>query len=313
MVIFLYGPDGFRAREKMKNLKERFIKEVDKSGLNLMDLDGANLTINDLNKAIATQSFLSNKRMVIIRNIFKAKKAMQTETLEFLKEKEIRDGKDDNVVIFLDEEPDRRAGLFKYLAGAKYTEEFQVLKPNEIMEWIIKRVAERGGRISGQNAFYLASKSDGNLWALSGEVDKILARKGGEIAKEDIDEAEMVKIDNNVFNLTDALANKNKKLALQLINDQLEAGADEFYLFSMMVRQFRIIIQIRSVLDEGKKVVAKDLGLHPFVAQKGIEQARKYNMEQLKDIYRKLLEIDIKMKTSDIPGKALMEIFAAEG
>ena len=47
MIIFLYGPDSFRAREKMKQLKQKFIREVDKSGLNLIEMDGDKMTLND--------------------------------------------------------------------------------------------------------------------------------------------------------------------------------------------------------------------------------------------------------------------------
>ena len=62
MIIFLYGPDTFRSKEKLKMFKEKFIREVDKSGLNLIDLDAEKMTITDLNKAVATQSFLAKKR-----------------------------------------------------------------------------------------------------------------------------------------------------------------------------------------------------------------------------------------------------------
>ena len=50
MIIFLYGADTFRSREKLKSLKDRFIREVDRSGLNLIELDGEKAGINDINK-----------------------------------------------------------------------------------------------------------------------------------------------------------------------------------------------------------------------------------------------------------------------
>ena len=57
------------------------------------------------------------------------------------------------------------------------------------------------------DANFLSSKSDGNLWALTGEIDKILAlKKGSEIGREDIEESYLSKIDDNIFNLTDAIA-----------------------------------------------------------------------------------------------------------
>ena len=82
--MFLYGLDTFRSKEKLNKLKTRFIDKVDKSGLNLVDIDGDKTTIDDFNKAISTQSFLSSKRMIIVRNIFKSGKIFQNKVLELL-------------------------------------------------------------------------------------------------------------------------------------------------------------------------------------------------------------------------------------
>lgn len=314
MIIFLYGPDSFRAMEKLKSLKERFIKEVDTAGLSLVSLDGEKIGINDFNKAVATQSFLAKKRMIVVRDIFKARKSLQTEVLDILRKGNYRNEKTGNILIFLDDKPDKRASLFKYLAGSKFKQEFEILQNNSLVKWIEARVKEKGGRINFQNANLLASKSDGNLWALSGEIDKLVAlRKRGEITREDIEGSSLFKIDDNIFNLCDAIALKNKKQALKLVNDQLEAGVNEIYLLTMIVRQFRILIQVRAELNGGvgnNRVIASKLGLHPFVVQKAISQASKYSMGELKKIYNKLLELDVRLKMGE-SGKTLVEMFVA--
>ncbi|KKS39526.1 MAG: polymerase III, delta subunit protein [Candidatus Kuenenbacteria bacterium GW2011_GWA2_42_15] len=322
MIIFLYGPDTFRSKEKLKMFKEKFVREVDKSGLNLIDLDAEKMTITDLNKAVATQSFLAKKRMAVLRNIFKQRKALQTEVLELLKASKYREGKDDNILIFWDEEPDKRSALFKYLAGSKFKEGFEILKNSELSGWIVKTTMARGGRISKANADFLASKSGGDLWALSGEIDKLLAVNfGQEISKESLEQSTLVKIEDNIFNLTDAIGNRNTRLALKLLHDNLEAGANGIYLLTMIVRQFRILVQVKAALAEGPantaggqdnyRGIATGLGLHPFVVQKAMAQAMKYSMEQLRTIYKKLLEIDLKLKSGG-DGETLLEMFAVE-
>lgn len=315
MIIFLYGPDTFRSKEKLKMFKEKFVHEVDKSGFNLVEVDAEKATINDLNKAIATQSFLAKKRMVVIRNIFGQRKALQTEMLELLKQGKYREGKDDNILVFWDEGPDKRAALFKYLDGSKFKEEFELLKNNELTSWIVRRVESRGGKISKMNADILASKSDGNLWALAQEIEKLTAlARGGEISKEQLAESILVKIEDSIFNLTDAIGNKNTKVALKLLHESLEAGANEIYLLTMIVRQFRILIRVKAAAESGSsnyRAIATELGLHPFVVQKATAQAGKYTMEQLKIIYKKLLEIDLKLKMGG-DGETLLEMFVVE-
>lgn len=315
MIIFLYGPDTFRAREKLNSLKEKFIREVDKFSLNLAALDGEKISIDEFNKAVATQSFLAKKRMIVVRDVFKRQKNFQTEVLDILKKGNYRDSLKDNAIIFWDEKPDKRSALFKYLAGSKFKEEFEVLANYALVKWIEDRVRQKGGRINLPNASLLASKSDGNLWALAGEIDKLLAKtRQGEITQEDIEESGLFKIDDNIFNVCDAIALKNKQLALKLIDDQLAAGINDIYLLTMIVRQFRILIQVRSELDRGEgnhRALAAKLGWHPFVIQKAIPQASKYTLEDLKKIYNKLLETDIRLKLGE-SGRTLLELFIIE-
>jgi DNA polymerase-3 subunit delta len=302
MIIFLYGPDSFRTKEKVKFLKNRFVREVDKSGLNLVELSADKISINDLNKAIATQSFLSNKRMVIIKNVLSQKKNFQTELLELLKKGDYRESKDGNILIFIDEEIDKRMALFKYLSGSKYKEEFEILSGRELENWIVNMVTTRGGTINPTNASLLASKSDGNLWALANEIDKLIASvQGAEIGQANIEESYLFKLDENIFALTDAIGGKNKVQSLKLMTEQLENGIDPIYLLTMITRQFRIIIQLKGIMEKGEKInynmVAKELGLHPFVVQKTWSMAEKYTMDELKKIYEKLFIVDWKLKS----------------
>ena len=121
----------------------------------------------------------------------------------------------------------------------------------------------------------------------------------------------------DIFRLTDAIGNQNKKLALQLLNQQLINTDPKEHprIFSMIIRQFRLLIQIKDVLAKqtvSQASLAKQLGLHPFVVSKTLPQTNKYTLEQLKNIYQKLLMVDIKIKTGQAPPELLLDILIAE-
>ena len=80
---------------------------------------------------------------------------------------------------------------------------------------------------------------------------------------------------------------------------ELNEGEDPFRLFAMFIRQFRLLIQTRSLLDAGERPgdVAKLLKQHPRVAEKLVQQARGFTLPQLEHIYRRLLQIDVETKT----------------
>jgi len=104
-----------------------------------------------------------------------------------------------------------------------------------------------------------------------------------------------------VFDFVDALSNGNGKSAQHLLHRLLETE-DPFSLWGMVVRQFRLLIQAREILDGrgNQNDVARALGGHPFVAEKATQQAGRFSIESLEAIYRKLLKIDEGVKTSQI-------------
>jgi DNA polymerase-3 subunit delta len=119
------------------------------------------------------------------------------------------------------------------------------------------------------------------------------------------------KFDDNIFNFVDAIAAKNKKLAHHLLTDQLNSGANESYLLAMLIRQFRILLQVKS-LTEGQRivasVVASELKIHPFVAQKALYQIKNFSENKLKEIYSQLLAADAKIKTNLADTKVLFDL-----
>jgi DNA polymerase-3 subunit delta len=89
--------------------------------------------------------------------------------------------------------------------------------------------------------------------------------------------------------------------------------------FGMIVRQFRLLLQAREVLDEGggvdqirNEVVDTKGKVHPYVAGKIAGQAAKFSMESLNATYHRLLELDMGLKTSQITFELAMDTLVAE-
>jgi DNA polymerase-3 subunit delta len=97
------------------------------------------------------------------------------------------------------------------------------------------------------------------------------------------------------------LSNGNGRSAQHLLHRLLESE-DPFSLWGMVVRQFRLLIQAREILDGrgNKDDVARALGVHPFVAEKTTQQAGRFSVESLEFVYHKLLAIDEGVKTGQV-------------
>ncbi|MFA4834303.1 MAG: DNA polymerase III subunit delta [Patescibacteria group bacterium] len=349
MIIFIYGEDTFRGRKKLKELREKFIREIDPGESSLTVVDGKTAKAKEIIDCFGARSLLAKKRMAIMENVFLNKnKDVPEEIFNYLKK--IKTGKDDNIIIFWDPAVKTKAfsakknaflldsdgrentlpktlqPLFNFLTSQPYAQEFKLLSNQELSAWIKKEVETRGGLITDRAAQTLISLVGNDLWQINNEIDKLLSyesgREGKLIAggvkeeKKTIGEQairELVKggFDENIFALTDALSNRNRKQASELLNEQYEAGLSDGYLLNMITRQFKILLQVRQALDSrfSSRKIITTLKIHPFVAQKSINQVRNFNLASLKSALNRLVEIDYLVKTGKGEAKILLNLF----
>ena len=146
MIIFIYGPDTYRSRQKLNELKNKFISEIDLSSQSLIVLDGKTTTLKEISEKINTGSLFVKKRMVVIEDIFENKsEKLFSDLASFLKNRTEATGSDeDNIIIFRDSDlnsKDRKLKkdgqkLFTYLTSQKYVQEFKNLSSAQLSVFI---------------------------------------------------------------------------------------------------------------------------------------------------------------------------------
>lgn len=311
MILFLFGPDTYRSREKLREVVEEY-KKRHQSGLNFIKMDFIEKDMDDFKQAVETVSMFDEKKLVVMEGIFEKSKSFQEELQDYLKEKKITNNKD-LIVVFWTEKVDSKNKLFQFLKRKAKAQEFKLLQPHKLGGWIGKYIKEQGRNIESQATEKLINCVGNDLWRMSNELDKLISFKKGTIEERDIEKLVKPEIDVNIFNTIDALGQKNKKRALKLVHDHFKKGESEGYLLNRFAYQFRNLLKIKDLLDRGTPVnlLAKKADLHPFVAQKTSQQARNFSFEDLKKIYRKLLAIDLDIKTGKIDAKTALEMFVA--
>ncbi len=172
---------------------------------------------------------------------------------------------------------------------------------NALNRWVQQRVTEKGGRIAPRAVHLLVTNAGNDLALLDNELEKLVLYKGSDalIGGDDVELLCPFAAEASIFDLVDAIGNRNGKLAALLLQQKLQEGADPFYLFAMFMRQFRLLIQVKEVAETGARPVevAKKLKMHNFVAGKLMQQAQGFSLEQLEQIYAHLLAIDVGVKT----------------
>ena len=298
LYLFL-GEETYLLQQKVSFWKKSFQQKHGE--YNLSVIDGLKETANTVISECETVPFLGEKRLILIENLppsmgGKIDDKKTNAILHFLE-----DIPETSVIVFVNSKPDKRTKLYKKLLKIAEVEEFKQIQKEELHNWILNEISQRGGKILPAATPYLIEKTGNNLWALHNEIDKLIAFVGEKpISENDIDHLVTPIYDVNVFKLTDYIGAKRTKQAIDMLDKLIESGNNSVQIFNMIIRQFRIFLQIEEMQNRPASEIASSLKLHPFVVQNSLKQLRSFKKEELKNAYRELLKIDEKLKTGVI-------------
>ncbi len=318
MIIFFYGADSFRRQQKLQAMQTHFTATVDSGAFSLEKISSQNLKIEEIAKKIGAGSLFAKKRMVIIENLFTQKSDNLFENLLPLLKNQLADNQ--NVLVFIDQEISEKSltpaakKVFKLITNQPYSQEFKLLTTPQTINFAKKTLIERQQAIANNAINLLITKTGNDLWRLNNEINKLQAlAHGREISLSDVQEIVTGDFEENIFSLTDAFAEKKGKIAYKIINEQLAAGLSAEYILSMLARQIKILIEIKSALgSQDSNNLSQQLGLHPFVIKKGINQANVFSLEELKSLFNKLIDLEFRVKTGQASLSHELLLLAAE-
>lgn len=304
-IFFLHGNDEFAINRKIKDFESDF-SDPTTANMNTARLEARTMTENDLNNAVNAMPFLAAKRLIILSN----PSAKFNNAATRKKFEEFLGNTPDTAKLVINElmEPKEveKHWLTKWAAKNSTlikTQAFFLPKQRDMAGWIVNEVKNQSGQIEPPAAARLAEMVGTDTRQAGMEIAKLLAYVNWDrpVRGSDVDAVCIVTSQQSVFDFVDALSQGNGKIAQKLLHRLLE-NEDPFSLWGMVVRQFRLLIQAREILDGrgNKDDVARALGVHPFVAEKTTGQAARFSMESLENIYHRLLNIDEQVKTSQV-------------
>ncbi len=310
MIIFLYGKDTYRAKEKLKEIIESY-KTNPKGGVNLKYFDEKELDIKEFIDFFNQESIFKGKKLAVIVNPFKNNQFKES----FLEKSKIVLNLKDAILCYQEGEVKKIDSLFKFLNKNAKCQEFELLDGQKLKIWVEKEFDKYGGKIEPDALRSLVGRVSNDLWQMSNEIKKLVNfKKNGIVNIKDVALLVKPKIETDIFKTIDAIAQKNKKQALALLRGHLEKGDPPLYLLSMINFQFRNLLMVKDLMEKNKtyNTILEKTKLHPFVIKKSYLQAQKFDFEELKKIYRKISEVDLDIKTGKIDPMTALEILVAE-
>jgi len=312
-VILLHGNDEFAISGHIEKLCAG-LGDPSTAVMNIARFDGRlGLDFEALNTAVNAAPFLAPRRVMVLVHPISAFASAEARK-KFI---ELLDKAQPTTTIALAEydELKRDHWLLKWVAshaGTGTTQTgpragvhvYNMPKRWEMPRWIESETKKLGGKIEPDAAARLSEMVGEDTRIAAQELTKLLTyvNFARQVTLLDVDRVSIVSAQGNVFELVDALGQRDGKKAQRVLHQLLEEE-EAFELWGMVIRQFRLLLQARELLDASASIpeVQKALGLHEFVAQKVANQAKRFSLSALESIYHKLLEIDEGAKTSQVP------------
>jgi len=282
-ISFYYGLDNFRIKEAIDKKIASFVAKNKDGLVERLDFEKENC-LEDVENILKRRSLFDEPELIIV--------------YASLSDKDLSK---------------KNQKLFDFLTKiAEEKKEFSSIKGATLEKWALEKIMQAGFKIKTPVLKKLVS-SVGEQGKLAQEIEKLIAYQSYH-GRREIDEKSIwqliqgstLYVDN--FALIDALGNRDIKRAVIFLNQDLEKGSDPHAILGQIIYQFRNLLKVKSytaaVYLHGSRVntenIAEVTGLHPFVAQKTSRQAREFELEELKNIYHRLAELDLKSKNGQI-------------
>jgi DNA polymerase-3 subunit delta len=326
MLYILYGQDDFSLNQAVEKIKAG-LGDREMVATSTTSLEGKNLTLSELRNNCGAAPFLSSHRLVIVDGLlgrFEVKQSKprsgKGKSRNGLGEWEgldsyIEQMPETTVLVLVDEEVKGSNPLLRKLSPLAEVRAFPLLRGRDLKAWIRQRVKEEGGDIAPQAVDLLAELIGGDLWAMNGEIQKLLLySQERPISEDDVRQLVSHVQEANIFALVDAVAEGRTELAQRILHRLYDEGVAPTYILVMITRQFRLIAQAGDLEKGLSRLQIQDrLGLKSsYGLDKTLGQAKLYDFEGVKRAYDKLLETDLAIKTGKYSDKLALELLITE-
>jgi len=311
-VYFIYGEDQFLSDKIIKQLISKFTTQEGRE-FDLVSLFAEEIRSMDIIEQLEMFPFLSEYKVVVVRGF------------EQLRDKDkvadyIHKIPSTSILIVHSQHIDLRTKVFK--AFDKYIT-ISAKQPAgywEIDKWLNAELRRLRIKSSRETISLFSSKIEADYYTAYNELEKILIYIGDKkvITPEDVETCMENNRASSIFELQNAIGNRDKKRALTILHNYLQAeeGKNSILLIVMLTRFFQIIWKVKYLTAKG--LLVSDIQsnylkeVHYSFRKDYIAYANNFRNIKMSHIFDLLLNSDYKLKSTDIEASVLLTKLVVE-
>lgn len=292
-IYLLYGEERYLRRQYTNRLKAAMCNADD--SMNNHFFEGKDFSVGEVIDLAETLPFLAERRVIFISNsgLFKSSGEQMAEYLNAPNET--------TYFVFTESEVDKRSKLFKTVQSKGCVVEFEAQNEQTLMRWVAGVLKNEGKRITESTVQLLLSKTGTDMENIQMELEKLISYclDKDVVTERDVEAVCTNRISNHIFDMINAIADKQTKTALQLYYDLLALKEPPMRILFLIARQCNILLQVKEMKNKGydNKAIASAVGVPPFVAGKYVAQAGRFKSAQLKEAVKQCVDAEEAVKT----------------
>ncbi len=314
-IIVFYGEDTFYIRSKINQIIKKY--EIDDFNLTTYDMEETRLSdaINDAQ----TIPFMSEKKVVVLKNAHflanaKKKKSEVEQPLIYL-ENYIDSPTDETLLIISvpHQKLDGRNKVVKKLQENATINECKLKGPSDLNGWANRQAANAGLSIDPDALKLFISRVKHSTELAFSEMRKLLLYAQGQssINKTMVENVVTKNIEDNVYDITNAILDKRPSRALEVYHDLITYSEDPLRILAIIIAKYREMIQVKTLLEKG---FSQDDVQRHFQVKSGrayfmVQNARGVPKDKIEAHLDYLEQLDYHIKSGRVDKKNALEMF----
>lgn len=303
-IYLLYGEERYLRRQYRDRLKGALCQEGDT--MNVHFYEGKDVNVGEVIDLAETLPFFADRRVIFVENsgLFKTGSEKMAEYLSA--------PNDTTFFVFTESEVDKRNKLYKTVQSGGCVVEFSAQDENTLKRWIAGVLKKEGKRIAESTVNLFLQKTGTDMDNIYMELEKLICycMERDVVEASDVEAVCTNRISNHIFDMINAIADRQLQNALKLYYDLLALKEPPMRILFLIARQCNMLLQVKEMKAKGfdNKAMGSKIGLPPFVVGKYVTQAGRFRTTDLREAVKKCVEAEEAVKTGRMNDVMSVEI-----
>lgn len=313
MMYLVFGEQELLVNKMIDKIVKSELEVID--DFNLVTFDCYKTPLYEIVNDASTLPFMADKKVVVVKNgYFLTTESPKLEFEQSFNElEEYLENQNEGVTIVfsvISAKLDDKKALVKKIKEKSKIYAVDSVNKKDLPRVVRQMFEKQGISITSDALNEFLSRCGDDMYLISGEIEKLSCYKK-ELDIKDIDLMVAKKLEDNVFEMIDAIFAKKLDKVFRIYYDLKTNNNEPLTLISLVASQVRFLYQVMVLKDKGysENNIANELSCHPYRAKLALEKVYRLNKMDLTDLLVELSNLDIKIKSGEIDRFVGFELF----